>query len=226
MKKILFTQWFNSNPEVMAYNSYCLHKNVSNPYIDHVYLFDSGRSFSNIYSKKLSVIPIKDRLSYSDWFEYNNEKNTDSMKILINSDIYFDESISILNKLDMNDDTLYVGTRVDVTQKGDIIPSTVTYRDGGKTVDPDRSQDVWIYKNINATFNSHFVLGEKHCDGQLRISAQNAGVKVVSLFPHLRCIHLDWRQSRAEFKENYEMVERRPIQYWSPEDGSFSEQVL
>ena len=226
MNKILFTQWFDSNPEVMSYNSYCLYKNLINPYIDHIYVFDSNRSFNNIYSKKLSVIPIKGRLSYSDWFYHNSQNTTNDMKILINSDIYFDDSISVLNKLNMNDDTLYIGTRVDVTKEGDIVPSTARYGDGGKVIDPDRSQDVWIYKNINVKFNSDFILGEQHCDGQLRISAQNAGINVVSLFPRLRCIHLDWRRSKPEYVKGYKMVERRPIEYWNPQDGLFSQRTF
>jgi len=221
MRKILFTQWFDSSTEVMSYNCYCLYKNISNTHIDHIYVFDENKSFNNIYSEKVSVIPIESRLSYSDWFYYSGQNKSDDIKILANSDIYFDDSISVLNKLNMHDDTLYIGTRVDVTKKGDIVPSTAMYGDGGREVDPDRSQDVWIYKNINLKFNSDFILGEQHCDGQLRVSAQKGGVNVVSLFPHLRCIHVDWRRSKPEYTKGYEMVERRPIEYWNRQEELF-----
>jgi hypothetical protein len=150
MNKILFTQWFKATPEILTYNLYCLYQNLSNERIDKLVLFVDNCEFNNIFNEKLIVVPIQTRLSYKMWMDYADKEYPEDIKILSNSDVYFNESLSFLDKINEWENRLYVLTRKDLTKDGKIIPGAGIYNPNNKDqLSTVWSQDAWIYKKIS-----------------------------------------------------------------------------
>lgn len=198
MNKILFTQWFKATPEILTYNLYCLYQNLSNERIDKLVLFTDNCEFDTIFNKKLIVVPIQTRLSYKMWMDYADKEYPEDIKILSNSDVYFNESLSFLDKINEWENRLYVLTRKDLTKDGNIVPSRGNYNPNNTIqINPEICQDAWIYKNkIKSGFNNDYCLGVMGCDNSIRIYAQYSGIEVFSLFNHVELIHVDWRSSK------------------------------
>lgn len=208
--KILFTQWFKATPEVLTYNLYCLYKNLSNEIIDKVVLFVDNCEFNNIFNEKLIVVPIQTRLSYKMWIDYADNEYPEDIKILSNSDVYFDESLSFLDQISEWENRLYVLTRKDLTKDGKILPSSLVYNPNNtEQTSPQHCQDAWIYKNkLGGDFN--YNLGVMHCENSFRISAQESGIEVFSLFNNVELIHVDWRGSKTYGQGQYIIYKERP----------------
>jgi hypothetical protein len=197
-KVILFCQFFKSTPEVESHNIYCLYKNLNNQFIDQVVLFvekDSG--FLNIFDKKLHIKEIESRLSYEIWYEYALKEYPDAIKVLSNSDIFFDETISKLKKTSKwNDDILYCSSRKDITKDGLLLDSRECYDKKSPQIIFELSQDCWIFKNKLKKFDKNYFLGYFNCDSKLRLSAASNEIKMVNLYEHINCIHVDWRSKK------------------------------
>jgi hypothetical protein len=209
--KILFTQWFKATPEVITYNLYCLYQNLSNELIDKLVLFVDNYEFNNIFNEKLIVVPIQTRLSYKMWMDYADKEYPEDIKILSNSDVYFDESLSFLDQINEWENRLYVLTRKDLTKDGNIIPSFLVYNPNNtEQTSPQHCQDAWIYKNkLEGDFNN-YNLGVMHCENGFRISAQESGIGVFSLFKNVELTHIDWRSSKTYSQEQYIIPDIRP----------------
>jgi hypothetical protein len=210
--KILFTQWFKATPEVETYNLYCLHKNLSNKDIDKTVLFIDNCEFNNVFNEKLITIPTQARLSYKTWMDYADKEYTEDIKILANSDVYFDHSISFLDKINEWENRLYVLTRKDLTKEGPIIPSGVNYNaNNQEQISHHCCQDSWIYKSkLKKDFNNNYNLGVMNCENLFRINAQESGISVFSLFNHIELTHVDWRDSKTYCQEPYALYNHGP----------------
>jgi hypothetical protein len=208
MNKILFTQWFKATPEILTYNLYCLYQNLSNERIDKLVLFTDNCEFDTIFNKKLIVVPIQTRLSYKMWMDYADKEYPEDIKILSNSDVYFDESLCFLDKINEWEETLYLLTRKDLTKDGNIVPSAADHNpDNKKHISTIRSQDAWVYKKISYDFNKDWNLGVLHCENHFRKNAEKSGVVIVNLFEHIDLIHVDWRQNKKYTQSPYRSYE-------------------
>jgi hypothetical protein len=49
-----------------------------------------------------------------------------------------------------------------------------------------------------------------HCENSFRISAQEFGIEVFSLFDNVELIHVDWRGSKIYSQEQYIIYKERP----------------
>jgi hypothetical protein len=198
MNKILFTQWFKATPEILTYNLYCLYQNLSNERIDKLVLFVDNCEFNNIFNEKLIVVPIQTRLSYKMWMDYADKEYPEDIKILSNSDVYFDESLSFLDQINEWENRLYVLTRKDLTKDGNIIPSGGTYNPNNtRQINPEICQDAWIYKHTNIEFNKDWNLGVMNCENHFRELAKQSGIMAINLFEKIRLVHVDWRTDKT-----------------------------
>lgn len=186
---ILYQQIFKSTPEVEAYNLYCIHKNLLNRNFNKIVLFIEKGYEISLSSNKIEFVEFNDRISYKDWFFIS--KNNDEIKILANSDIYFDESINYLKKINWNN-TLVILSRKDLTKEGKIVDSEVFYK-SSKKINPLCSQDAWAYKDNLGYFYCDYKLGYWNCESQLRNSAKKSGLNVKNLSEKINAIHVDWR---------------------------------
>ena len=107
---------------------------------------------------------VKDQLTYKKAFDYANkyiEKN--EIVILSNCDIWFDNTIKVVNNYDMNN-TIIALSRYDAQKNG-------TYKLFNR---PD-SQDCWIFKNpISLEYDYNFELGKGGCDNRIAWIVNNS----------------------------------------------------
>ena len=158
----------------------CVVNNLQNPLIDNVYLliektfdgFDKGNN-------KLHLLNLKERPTFNKFFEIANKyARKETVSIIANSDIYFDQSI-IYTKL-LEADECFALTRYDVI-------------DGEpKFLDKADSQDSWIFRGaIKKVDYGDFYQGYWGCDNRIALELENVGYEVTNPSLTIRSYHLD-----------------------------------
>ena len=188
----------------------CLRENLKNPLIGKIHIFlESNRkrppiddpkivyakahqkSFeehkkANIseYDKEYLKRTEQARASYSDYFRYARENLHGENCIIANSDIFFDETLEVIDGVDLKN-TLICLSRWDIKEGL-----------GGKAVRlfnrPD-SQDSWIFTspmNEEVEEKTTFFLGRMGCDNKLAWIAYHAGVKLTNPAKQIIAKHL------------------------------------
>lgn len=165
-----------------------LQRNVDNPFISKIYLLNETKySFS---SDKICQIIIGQRLQYSDAIKFANEMGTNDIFLLANNDIFFDQSLNFLEKMDWNN-LIVVITRHDMLKNGKI-SSPKNYRTPEGSlfrVDPRYSHDAWAFKTPMIKFDCDFLLGKGNCESSFAYEAQFAGLEMKNGYPHIKAIH-------------------------------------
>ena len=187
----LFTQFFIPDKEERLYElQNVLKKNVSNEFIDKIYLLNE-RIYTDIEldisSNKISQISINKRLQFSFFFNYTKQNNIIGFNILANADIFFDNSIANLNKSDIDTNKkLFALLRYEYMNQENLADcylygSTEYYiknvRDKSKSALPKiegnpTSNDTWILHSNNKLTDKeiklfNFELGRQGCDNKI-----------------------------------------------------------
>ena len=179
----IFCQFF-IHPNKERYNEilFCLHKNVQNPHIDKIYLLNeriyTSEELGVIVSNKIIQVDINKRLSYTDVFNYVDNNNVNGFFCIINSDIFFDETLQQLHLTNLAEEKyMFAQLRFEYDN---IRKQSVIY---GST---SASQDTWIFhsnfiKNItkyNKMFG--FNLGILGCDNKILYLLNIMGFKIIN----------------------------------------------
>lgn len=197
----LFQQLYTTSPDAESYNLYCLNKNLANENINKLFLFLENDYDIFFSSSKIEKIKVKERISYSYWLNFS--KDIKGIKVLANADIYFDHTISYLNKIDWFN-TIAIVSRKDLQKDGGLSESSEVFYESRKKINPNCSQDAWIYKNKLPDFNCDYKLGYWHCESRFRTSAVESGLNVINLGSKINAIHVDWRNRNQKiFKKSY-----------------------
>ena len=166
----LFLQFFiNNNKERQLEIVYVLKKNIDNPYIDKIYLLNE-KIYTNdelgLSSDKIVQININKRLKFSDVFIFINNNNIKGYNILLNSDIFLDNSINNLLYSDLHSSRKMCSLlRYDLNSedinKSELCTHYLTF-----------SQDTWIIHSNNKLTQSEinnldFEFGKPGCDNAL-----------------------------------------------------------
>jgi len=136
----------------------CLLKNVENSLIDNIYLFlEQDLSSPLLNNPKIKRLSYGIRPPFTYFFKIiNRVSGNDDINIIANSDIYFDDTLSVINTYSMRDTCLALS-------RWDIEPD-------GSCVHRDRkdSQDSWIFKGkTKVNFDIPFTMGVAGCDNKL-----------------------------------------------------------
>lgn len=162
----LLIQYFKTNnyQRDMEYLS-CLKANISNRYIDKIYLFVENEHVPQITSEKFHFVPIEKRCTYTDFFNFANKNLENEICILANSDIIFDNTLGYLNDFDMTNFFLCL-TRWNIQLDGKI-----------EFYNERCSQDSWIFKpKLPETFICDRYLGTPGCDNLVSFAASRSGL--------------------------------------------------
>ncbi len=169
---LMINYYKDENPARQAEIDECLRKNIEHPLIDHILIF---KEENVAVHKNKKIIPVnwKGRPTYSDYFRIGSKYN--DIKILANSDIYFDSSLMYSKKIRFNQVyALCRWTEVNGTLK------FYNHKD---------SQDVWIWLGkINV--NCEFSLGVPGCDNAIAYLLASSGYRVLSPSKSVKAIHL------------------------------------
>jgi hypothetical protein len=200
----LITTYFKSKePEREAENLECLIENIKNPLIDVIHLFLQGDEYPNIeMGSKLKLIKHGKRPNFSELFTYSN--NLNGIKIVANSDIYFNETLK---------------KSVEALKKWDVLALTRWDRlENGKIefYNNYKSQDVWIFeKNIKKDIGNYHI-GRHGCDNRLVFEFKKFGYSIKNPSISIQTIHVHNSNLRLYFNDaNYEYV-KPPYDYLLP----------
>ena len=158
----------------------CIKNNLQNPEISSVTVLNEGGDLSAFKSLKLTILPISKRPTYQDFFSLiNQEVNDDTISIIANTDIFFDEHIGVLKYIDLSNTCLALA-RWDTTES--IKPLLCNTND---------SQDAWVFQGpIKAELCSDFPLGVPRCDNRLLYELQQVGYQVLNPAYSIKAFHL------------------------------------
>ena len=188
----------------------CLRENIRNVFIDKIHIFlesnrkrppiddpkivyvkPSRKSFeeqkkANIseYDKGYLNKKEQSRASYSDYFRYARENLHGQSCIIANSDIFFDETLEVINGVDLKN-TLICLSRWDI-KKG-------LGGDAVRLFNRADSQDSWIFTspvNKKVEEDATFFLGRVGCDNKLAWIAYEAGMKLTNPAKQIITKHL------------------------------------
>jgi hypothetical protein len=173
----LFVSWYKDtnvtrNEDFLV----CLNKNLKNSLIDFVHLIvDSSNILAWPSHSKIVVESYKYRPQYDTFFSFM-KPYPEAVKILANSDIYFDDSLLYLKYLKA--DVCYVLTRWDIRNKKPVF------------LNRSWSQDAWIFRSHLQKTVGNFELGRLGCDGRIAYELAHAGYKVLNPSKTIKAFHL------------------------------------
>ena len=178
----IFYQFFiNKDNERNNELRFCLKQNVLNKYITKIYLLNE-RIYTDtelgISSNKIIQINIKERIFFKNVFDFIQKFNIYGYNIIINSDIFFDNTISNLFKSDIHiNKKMYALVRYEYDGY-DIKNSKILQINGD-------SQDTWIlHSNFNIlpeqTEIFNFKFGVPGCDNKIVYLMTTLGYSILN----------------------------------------------
>jgi len=212
---VLFTQFYQDNdPAVTKSLITCLKNNINNPFIEYLCIFLENDQDKNILPDdiknhdKVIFHNNHGRISYSQWIKYANKNYKSYIKILANSDIYFDETLQKVLTKNFNSTTMYAITRKDLDDNNNIVLSHDAYNDTRHPTNPHYSHDVWIYQNeLSLSYPAipDFKLGFANCDRLFKQQIEDSSINFINLYPQINAIHLDRRTTRNNNRPSYDL---------------------
>ena len=177
----------------------CFYDNINNPNFYKVHIF--GNNKLPFTSEKIIHNKSNIRLTYKDYFEYaKNNIPKEDIVVLSNSDIYFDDTISKIIKIDLDSTILaltrwcpYHGNKIE-NDKIVIYPNS------------DKSQDVWIWKNILKNYEDkdcNFTLGKLGCDNKIAYIFSQMGYKVINPSLEIITYHLHKEDTDRTYQKEW-----------------------
>jgi len=138
----------------------------------------------NLENKLLNVIIIDtssqsmEKPTYNFFFNKINEiTGDDDINIISNSDIYFDDSIALVEKMTSNQ--VYALSRWNVNRQGNV-----------ELFNREDSQDTWIIKGKVKPVYGDFHLGRPGCDNRIAHEYKVAGYEVLNPSKTIKSFHL------------------------------------
>jgi len=216
---VLLTQFFRHSDHARFEEiKECLRRNCACPYIDQIVLLneaDLSSHWSGTYKKgpekgtslvpgseKITQVIINKRLSYADFLKYVKESvPANTYTVLCNADIYFEDSLVDLYKINMNDKMLGL-LRWDVTETGKTEDATIF----GPRAD---SQDAWIFLSNTIQSRSwrketyNFQLGQPGCDNAFAGHILRQGIVLCNPALTFKSFHLHQSNVRNYSKQDY-----------------------
>ena len=170
----------------------CLKKNFENNNIKKIYLLNNKiydiDFIENYQSKIIQIIISTDinyKLKYNDAVLFINKYLTNEICILSNSDIYFNETLSLINNENIINN-FFALLRYDEDENGNLF---IFKR---YDIPRDDSQDCWIFKSpLDVDLDRlNFSLGTLGCDSVFAYIVHDSGLKVSNPSLDIISIHV------------------------------------
>jgi hypothetical protein len=168
------------NPE-RAHEIFCCAKtNVDCRQFDKVVFFlENGRDeYEKLASQvgtKIVLVDSGRRTKYSDFIEWGNANLDGRIVVAANSDVYFDDTISLVHEYNM------AGRFWALTRRE-------PYSDFALRHDPHKTQDVWIWQ-APLVINTDLELGRPGCENHFAWLAWKVGLKVANPSLSIKVYH-------------------------------------
>jgi len=193
-KFTLITVLYNEKNEKRAQEYLtCLEKNRAHKKIASIHVvYDTSKDtetekktiLNKLNEEHITITYIDSRPTYQFCFDIANAYYPDSKIILANADIYFDETLSLLDDYDLEGKFLAL-TRWDQQS------NTTCYIHGIK-IHPEESysQDTWIFKTPIDFPNSNILIGIPGCDTAIAYYAKENNFTVLNSCLSIKTHHL------------------------------------
>lgn len=171
----LITSYFvDKNPERQAEINRCLKNNVDNSDINLITIIQDTYKDVSLFSKT-KITYAHERPTFDLFFHY---AKPDCWNVIANSDIYFDETIKLLEQRNTNE--FVALCRYDVGKKGKA--TFLNRRD---------AQDAWaFYGKPKESLKADFYQGVPGCDNVLLYNAKKAGYAISNPSLTIKAYHL------------------------------------
>jgi len=155
---------------------YSLQKNISNAQISKIILLCENE-LAQVDSDKVEEILVNKRPKFSDFVRVANRESENDVKIIANSDIYFDDTLQIVpNSIKSNE--VYCLTRWD-EEKGSI-----------QFYNNFKSQDAWFFQDKLTKNIGDYFMGLPGCDNRFAKELLDSGRKIKNPSLTIRAIHV------------------------------------
>jgi hypothetical protein len=164
----------------------CLRRNTSNEHIESITVFledsvslaDAQAHFPALSHPKVQLIAHNQRLTYAQLFEHANRHFPGAGVIISNADIFFDETLALLEEVPLAGRMLCL-SRWDQATDGAF-----------RHFDSPDSQDAWVFEPPVPPIAADFCLGKPGCDNRLAYEVERAGLLVFNPSRSVRARHL------------------------------------
>lgn len=169
MINVFADNYTHANPARVAELASVWDRNKANPNINYIQMNSPSR------------------MTYQDLFDKINERTgDDDINVISNLDIYFDDSILLLNKTSK--------TQFIALSRWDIFEDGSVRFEGPKQF----SQDTWAWRGKVGISNASFFLGVYACDNRIAAEARHAGYQVINPCHSVKTYHLHLTVGRAD----------------------------
>lgn len=192
---LLINYYTDSNPARQAELAECLQKNLEHPLISKVVIFhEEGVLLPQ--NDKITPVLCSGRPSYSHFFDFGSK--FEDVKILANTDIYFNNSLLF----------------AEMVKPNQVFALCRWEYEGGKLrfLNNKYSQDAWIWRG-SITAQCNFSLGVPGCDSAAAHILDAAGYQVKSPSLSICAIHLHGSQVRNYNPANKIPPPHLPLRY-------------
>jgi hypothetical protein len=187
----LFTTYYKSdNEERQKELDYCLDKNIKNKLISHIYLF-SEVQITVTNPEKVTVICIESKPMFSTYFSYINSSKLfkKSINIIANSDIYFDDTLSLLYHYFVPNRNIILAL---AKWEYDFRKKTFKVHKNGRY-----SQDSWIFNGHIKECFSDITQGENNCDNRIAYELAHVPYQVLNPATRIKTYHIHQSNHRT-----------------------------
>lgn len=187
MKNLYTTFYCEQNEERRWELAHCLSLNLGSKLFNRIYLLtEEPMDEPEILSDLISIFRLNRRPRFSDLFELVNKTcGKDDINIISNSDIIFDESINLVDAVDMTD-IVFALSRWDIQEDGSLLHHCAC-----------DSQDSWIFKGpVRDGMYADFELGTPGSDNRICHEFEQMGYNVVNPSKSIICKHLQLSNHR------------------------------
>ncbi len=190
----LITMLYNeTNPRRIQEYKTCLENNLRHSSIASIHVLydtlkDDGRNEMLAYLKtrNVSISYIRGRPSFISCFELANAMFPASKVMLTNADIYFNDTLKILESYSLQDKFLAI-TRKEVGADG-----RLSYMRGNAYRGREEgSADTWIFQTPIPLFERQdILLGTVFCEIELNYQVDKLGLAVINPYFTIDCLHV------------------------------------
>jgi hypothetical protein len=203
MIRLITSYYTDSDLDRQKELDFCLKKNIDNDLIDEILILNENDTLP-LESKKIRQVKFS-RPKFKDFFNIiNSITKKEDINILTNTDIFFNTSLSQINKLDLTNKVITL--------------LRWEYNGGNPTIPIKRGdcQDSWIWLgDVKPLDNSDFYLGKLGCDNRIAWEFKNVGYTLTNNCDLIHSIHVHETRKRnytqtfvgtKEHEENKEVI--------------------
>lgn len=213
-KFILLIPWYNILDKLRYDEIHkCLEHNLNNKIISKIIFFYEVKDLNEvkyeIYNNpKIEIIPIitnkKRDISFNRIINYSNENLISNICIISNNDIYFDDTLTNIKKLNFDQHNYFLA----LTRK-----NCDLYLDKNKKVwkPHSASQDTWIFKSPIKKMKREINLGWIQCDNIIAEAYHSLNYYVINPHYDINCWHLHQYNNTEFLLENYNYNYKFPM---------------